>query len=78
MISPAAPTDRSQPLRPLETLTLAAWFGLVAGIGEAVVLTFRKFVLHASVLRNLDMLWTGPLASMVLLSCLGILFLLFE
>ncbi len=40
------------------------------------MLTFRKFVLHASVLRNLDMLWTGPLASMVLLSCLGILFLL--
>jgi len=76
MISPAGPTDRSQPLRPLETLTLAAWFGLLAGIGEAVVLTFRKFVLHASVLRNLDMLWTGPLASMVVLSCLGILFLL--
>jgi arylsulfatase A-like enzyme len=63
-------------LRPLETLTLAAWFGLLAGMGEAIVLAFRKFVLHHSLLHNLDMLWTGPIASMVLLSCLGILFLL--
>jgi arylsulfatase A-like enzyme len=70
-------SDRStQPLRPLETLSLAACFGLLAGIGEALVLAVRKFVLHHSVLRNLDMLWTGPVASLVLVLSLGILLLL--
>ena len=72
------PPDTKQPetLRPLETLTLAAWFGLLAGIGEASVLAFRKFVLHHSLLYNLDMLWTGSVASTLLLLCLGILLLL--
>ena len=64
------------PLRLLETLSLAAGFGLLAGIGEALVLAFRKFVLNDSVLRNLDMLWTGPVASLVLVLSLGILLFL--
>jgi|KBSMisStandDraft_5_1062788.scaffolds.fasta_scaffold14015_2 arylsulfatase A-like enzyme len=72
------PPDMKRPetLRPLETLTLAAWFGLLAGISEASVIAFRKFVLHHSLLYNLDMLWTGPVASTLLLLCLGILLLL--
>ena len=70
-VVPADPSREN--LQPLETLTLAAWFGLLAGIGESLVLAFRKFVLHHSLLNNLDMLWTGPIASLLLVMCLGIL-----
>jgi hypothetical protein len=46
-VNTSSPVDQAQVApHPLATLRLALWFGLLAGLGEVVLLAVRKYVLH--------------------------------
>jgi len=61
--------------RPLATLRLALWFGLLAGLGEVALLALRKYVLHRFILVSKDAVWMAPVADGILFVLAGILLL---
>jgi arylsulfatase A-like enzyme len=58
---------------PLATLRLALWFGLLAGVGEVVLLAARKYVLHRLILVSREAVWMAPLADTFLFVLAGVL-----
>ncbi len=51
----------STPARPLDGARLLLWTGLLTGLAEGLILTFRRFVQHQSVWAPADVLWMAPL-----------------
>ncbi|HMV32105.1 MAG TPA: sulfatase-like hydrolase/transferase, partial [Gemmatimonadales bacterium] len=47
--------------RPIDGARLLLWTGLLTGLAEGTILTFRRFVQHQSVWAPADVLWMAPL-----------------
>ena len=58
--------------RPLATLRLALWFGLLAGLGEVGLLAVRKYVLHRFIFVGTDAIWMAPLTDAILFLAVGV------
>jgi arylsulfatase A-like enzyme len=76
-------TTRTPEQPPHHPLRLAAWFGLVTGFGELLVLAQQHFYplwyqreRDKFILLSRDVVWMGPLADVVLFSIAGILLVL--
>src|SRR5215471_13700642 len=61
--------------RPSSILRLALWFGLLAGVGEVMLLAVRKYVLQRLILVSSEAVWMAPVADAVLFVVAGILLL---
>ncbi len=61
---------------PLQVLRLAAWFGLLTGLGEVALLAIRKYLLHRFLFASMDSIWMAPLADTLLFLGAGGLLLL--
>ncbi len=55
-------------------LRLAAWFGLLTGLGELVCFGIQKFLLHQPIWFGRHIVWMAPLANLCLFVLLGLLF----
>jgi hypothetical protein len=54
-------------------LMIAAWFGLAAGLGEALILSTERYLLDRVVSFGPDVIWMAPLADLPLFSIVGLL-----
>ncbi|MBK7349661.1 MAG: sulfatase-like hydrolase/transferase [Gemmatimonadetes bacterium] len=52
---------QTTPARPMDGARLLLWTGLLTGLVEGAILTFRRFVQHQSVWAPADVLWMAPL-----------------
>jgi len=73
MSSSFSAVDDAADERPLTTLRLALWFGLLTGLGEVALLAARKYLLHRLVLVSKEAVWMAPLADVILFLLAGIL-----
>lgn len=55
-----------------QVLLLSAWFGLVTGFGELLLLGVKKFVLGKILLLGPQSIWMAPLANVLLLLLPGL------
>lgn len=62
-----APVDSGAPTpTPLETLRLAVWFGLLAGLIEVTIRGVQRFVLDEWLFLSADVVWMAPVAQLAL------------
>lgn len=61
---------------PARLLLWAAWFGLLTGLAEVLLLAIKKYVLHGYVHEGLHVVWTAPIAGIFLFSVAGFIFFL--
>jgi arylsulfatase A-like enzyme len=57
---------------------LAAWFGLLTGLGELAVFGLQKFLLHQLIWFGRHIVWMAPLANLCLFVGLGLLVALLQ
>src|SRR5690349_21429872 len=55
-----------------QIMLAAAWFGLITGVAEGVVLAFNKIFFQKLIGAGFDVFWMAPLADMTLFSFIGL------
>jgi hypothetical protein len=55
-------TNTKVPISPSQALILAAWFGMLTGIGEVILLGIKKYMMHRFILLGTQVIWMNPLA----------------
>jgi hypothetical protein len=55
-----------------DLVVIAAWFGLITGLAEVLVLAFKKFVLHQFINAGPTVVWMAPLADAILFTMVGL------
>jgi arylsulfatase A-like enzyme len=63
--------SQSTRIRPVEVLLIAAWFGLVTGIGAVGLVAIKKFVLDRVTLIPPQVVWVSPVTFLLLALALG-------
>ena len=58
--------------RPLATLRLALWFGVLAGLGEVGLLVVRRYFLHRFIFVGTDAIWMAPFTDAILFLAIGV------
>jgi len=58
---------------PAAYLLLAAWFGLLTGVGEVFLLAVKKYFLHRLINVGADIVWMTPLAEMCVFAVPGVI-----
>lgn len=56
------PTHTKLLISPSQTLILAAWFGMLTGLGELILLGIKKFMMNQFILLGPQVIWMNPLA----------------
>jgi len=70
------------PLRGRDLLLMAVWFGLVAGLGETLIVAVQKYALHYDLrdeggrVLTRHVLWAAPPADVLLFGSIGLMFVL--
>src|SRR3972149_1954783 len=62
--------------QPAGLLLLAAWFGLLTGLGEVCLLAVKKFFLHRIIRLSPHVAWMAPVADLVFFAGFGLIFCL--
>jgi arylsulfatase A-like enzyme len=73
--NPVTSSDSRSSPGALTVLLVAAWLGLLTGIGEVALLGIRRYVLHHFLFVGQDIVWAVPVADAVLFVILAVLFL---
>ena len=58
-------------------ILISLWAGLVTGLTEVLIQSFRKFGLHQLIGLGLDYIWMAPLADALIFLAVGLLFSLY-